>query len=915
MLFVPSSIPSIIPEVFAVQDKGDFKLVYYKTDNYTDYEKWITSTNYFETQVDWLNKTFKLPYDVTVGVGECGAWMDPQNAVNAYYMPSQKEIIYCYELMEHNYKVMDYLRLHGYEFAPTIFCEPFETNCTKFNPSVSSRALNVIDYIFYHEVGHAVIDVFNLPIPTAHEDNADGASAYILLEFTENGVGNDAIRDAAWDYLLTSSVEGLEFSDYAGQHSLSIQRFFNLACFAYGSNPSENRDLITAGLLPKDRAERCSNEYKQLVSSWDKLLEPYTHPETYTPTPAPTPTPTPAPTPTPSGSFTQHVDTNDKYSIQYPSNWIKEIDSDGYVTFSDKTNWDSYFFVIFYEDLDYVGSGSKHILDNMKRWERTSCTQAQYEEDGYICSSYHTKDSGTLWTDEGRQAFFIESEYTKKYHPNSTQEFLMRSIVIEVHDDNDAWYMYSEINDGYVGAYRDILIKSGLSIKPLQGGITPTPTPAPTPTPIFGNQYGTVSAETDTLEIPYSTGNQYKPIPIEIFGSVNLAAPLLAENSAKYTINHVYMTITKPDGSTEEQKAIVGMKEGVYENIIQICCNNVGKYTISANFRGNDIGTVTFNVVLKSNSQSTPTPAPTPAPTPTPTPEIEIISDSSFKTYTHDDKRFSIEYPDDWSVIGGEEAKEFGYESLVAFNDQYYWNTEVQVFWNENDPKGNRYDSQIFRDLEQAQFELCKYYTFAESGRECSDFKAEDSYVMYTNDNKKIYFVSMTYTIVFAGLDADDFLKNGQEYSVVSTVAIIFDGDSSWEITSESVDTYPEHSDEIRHMYKSFSTDSTSTPTPSNSNPQPISNQVTIPAWIKNNAEWWANGQIPDLGFLQGIQYLIEEGIMVIPPTETSGSSESQEVPAWIKNNAEWWAAGQIDDNTFVSGIQYLVKVGIIKVS
>ena len=38
-------------------------------------------------------------------------------------------------------------------------------------------------------------------------------------------------------------------------------------------------------------------------------------------------------------------------------------------------------------------------------------------------------------------------------------------------------------------------------------------------------------------------------------------------------------------------------------------------------------------------------------------------------------------------------------------------------------------------------------------------------------------------------------------------------------------------------------------------------------------------------------------------------------VPAWIKNNAGWWADGQIDDNAFVSGIQYLVKVGIIKVS
>ena len=88
-----------------------------------------------------------------------------------------------------------------------------------------------------------------------------------------------------------------------------------------------------------------------------------------------------------------------------------------------------------------------------------------------------------------------------------------------------------------------------------------------------------------------------------------------------------------------------------------------------------------------------------------------------------------------------------------------------------------------------------------------------------------------------------------------------------------------------------------------------------VPGWIKNNAGWWAEGQIPDSAFLQGIQFLIKEGIMVIPSTETTETSELQEVPGWIKNNAEWWADGQIDDSTFVSGIQYLVKVGIIKVS
>ena len=85
-----------------------------------------------------------------------------------------------------------------------------------------------------------------------------------------------------------------------------------------------------------------------------------------------------------------------------------------------------------------------------------------------------------------------------------------------------------------------------------------------------------------------------------------------------------------------------------------------------------------------------------------------------------------------------------------------------------------------------------------------------------------------------------------------------------------------------------------------------------VPDWVKNNAGWWATDQIDDSSFIQGIQYLIKEGIMVIPPSETSESTGSQAVPAWIKNNAGWWATDQIDDSAFVQGIQYLVQNGII---
>ena len=97
--------------------------------------------------------------------------------------------------------------------------------------------------------------------------------------------------------------------------------------------------------------------------------------------------------------------------------------------------------------------------------------------------------------------------------------------------------------------------------------------------------------------------------------------------------------------------------------------------------------------------------------------------------------------------------------------------------------------------------------------------------------------------------------------------------------------------------------------------PAVSSQQATIPAWIKNNAMWWASDQIPDSAFLQGIQFLIKEGIMVIPSTETSGSSQSQEVPTWVKNNAGWWAEDKISEIEFVNAIQYLIKHGIIVVN
>ena len=89
-------------------------------------------------------------------------------------------------------------------------------------------------------------------------------------------------------------------------------------------------------------------------------------------------------------------------------------------------------------------------------------------------------------------------------------------------------------------------------------------------------------------------------------------------------------------------------------------------------------------------------------------------------------------------------------------------------------------------------------------------------------------------------------------------------------------------------------------------------NEISLPDWIRNNALWWSQEKIDDGTFLDGIEYLIKNNIIVIPQTEQE-TLKSQEIPSWIRTNAGWWADGTIDDETFVLGIEFLIQKGIIQ--
>ena len=78
--------------------------------------------------------------------------------------------------------------------------------------------------------------------------------------------------------------------------------------------------------------------------------------------------------------------------------------------------------------------------------------------------------------------------------------------------------------------------------------------------------------------------------------------------------------------------------------------------------------------------------------------------------------------------------------------------------------------------------------------------------------------------------------------------------------------------------------------------PNSSAQDAQIPGWIKNVAEWWASGDISENEFLTGIEYLINNNIILLydipcnEKIESQTTSSAEMIPDWIKNNASWWS-------------------------
>jgi Putative metallopeptidase len=198
----------------------------------------------------------RLPEDLTLKTAECGK-------VNAWYSRenSKPTVTICYELLKH---ILESL--------------PKEPTSAGFTPD--DAAISQFVWLSLHEVGHAVFDIFKVPIFGNEEDAADNFATYIILQ-NQVSEARRLIGGAAWawweymkDYKRNPVVQ-IRLEGFANEHGLPQERFYNLLCLAYGSGQVLFDDLTQVGYLPPTRGPRCKREYEKLAYAFHKEISPH----------------------------------------------------------------------------------------------------------------------------------------------------------------------------------------------------------------------------------------------------------------------------------------------------------------------------------------------------------------------------------------------------------------------------------------------------------------------------------------------------------------------------------------------------------------------------------------------------------------------------------------------------------------
>jgi hypothetical protein len=223
----------------------------------------IRKSGVLERMADWTNKVVALPYGIEVRVtDELPKGVDDQSTEadgRTIWVPGSWLTDTHLTLT----KVVEDINSEG--GPPAVF--PKE----KFN----ADDLNVLanQYIFGHEMGHALTRHLMLPLTGFEEDTADGFASF----YNVNEEGSDPVIAAAMFFDEFARRQGdPTMEQFASDHPITQQRVYNFLCLLDGSDPKNLQGpLVDKGYLPKSRAPLCPMDWAQLNYGWWTVLEPH----------------------------------------------------------------------------------------------------------------------------------------------------------------------------------------------------------------------------------------------------------------------------------------------------------------------------------------------------------------------------------------------------------------------------------------------------------------------------------------------------------------------------------------------------------------------------------------------------------------------------------------------------------------
>jgi hypothetical protein len=192
---------------------------------------------------------FRLPTELTIRTGSC------EGVANAWY--DRPAISVCYEYLDQIYQSL-----------------PKRT--TADGVTAEDAVIGETFYVFGHEMGHAIFDLFHVPMLGDAENAADHFAGYMMLQFGRDQA-RALITGAAYTYngYMQNPQVMAPLKAFSDIHGAPEQRYYNLLCLAYGAEPTLFADLVSKGYLPNNRAINCKREYDQVAYGFREFVAPH----------------------------------------------------------------------------------------------------------------------------------------------------------------------------------------------------------------------------------------------------------------------------------------------------------------------------------------------------------------------------------------------------------------------------------------------------------------------------------------------------------------------------------------------------------------------------------------------------------------------------------------------------------------